>query len=129
MRRVVGQAQTGTGCGQLIDEPRGVAVERDQRAVDLGQAVGVGVLEQRLRELGRGVGGEAQPPVLIGPGEVEHALVAAASGAAALDRASECVGHIRRTRQARQQARERLGALGVERDAPRPLDGVPAAAR
>jgi hypothetical protein len=125
VRRVVGQAQAGGSCGQLLDEPRGVLIERYQRPADRGQAVGVRVLEQRLGELGRSVGGEAQPPVLIGPGEVEHAFVVAAAGAATLDCTGELVGHIRCTRQAGEQARERLRALWIEWDAPCPPDGVP----
>ena len=48
-------------------------------------------------ELRGGVGREAQPPALIWPREVEHALVAAAPRAPARDRAVERVADLRRS--------------------------------
>src|ERR1700683_5525679 len=86
------------------------------------------MLEQRLRQLRRCVGGEAQPPVLIGPCEVEHAFIVAAPCAPALDRAGEGLRYLGFNGKAREQPRKRLRALGIERNAPRPLAGIPAAA-
>ena len=127
--RDLGQTQAGALRLQLRDQPCGVVVERDLRAADRRQAVAGGVLQQRLDQLGGGVGREAQPPLAVGAHEVEHALVPAPARAAARERARELIADLGLAGEAREQAGERLGALGVERDAPRPADRVPAPSR
>ena len=56
---------------EVVDEQRRRRVEGDQRAADGGERDGVGVLEQRLHDLGGAVGGECEPPALVRPGNVE----------------------------------------------------------
>ena len=57
---------------QRSDHLRGAIVDRKQRAADRGQAAGLRVLEQLSYGLGRSIGGEAEPPVLVGPREVDR---------------------------------------------------------
>ncbi len=114
--------------GELLDELGSVIVERHQRASDRRQLARLGMLEQALHGLDRAIGGEAQPPVLVGAREVDHALVAAPLGTSAPDRAIELLAHVRFQLEPGEQLRERLGLVGAERHAPDPADGVPAAA-
>ena len=127
MLRVFGESQPVRAVPQQpADDALGELVERDQRSADRRQAVGVGVLEQRPHELLLDIRRKAQPPVLVGPRQVQHALSVTAPGATARDRPGERVAHLRAARQARHQPRQRLRPLGVERYAPRPLAGIPA---
>src|SRR5436309_2751009 len=83
------------------------------------------VLEQLSYGLGRSVGGEAEPPVLVGPREIEEALICGTSRPPPPNRAGERLTHLRLAGQARQQARERLRLLGFERQAPHTLVRIP----
>ena len=114
---------------QRPDHLRGAIVDRKQRAADRRQAAGLRVFEQLSYGLGRGIGGEAQPPVLVGPREVDETLVCATSRPPAPDRAGERLTDLGLAGQARQQAREGLRVLGLEREAPHTLLRIPAAAR
>ena len=125
----VAQPQAAALGVELVDQPCGVVVEWHQRAGDRRQVAGSGVLEQRRHRLRCRVGGEPEPPVLIRSREVQEALVAAAPRAAAPHRRRQRVAHVRLARQVPEQARERLGALGVERHAPGSPLWIPAPAR
>ena len=116
-------------CADVLEHAGGVVVERHERAPDRRQLARVGMLEQRRDLLGRAVGGEAQPPVLVRAREVDQALIAPAPGAATRDRALELVAHLRLVREPGEQPRERLRLVGSERHAPGALRRVPAPAR
>ncbi len=125
----IGEPQARGSRAQLSDELRGPIVDRKERAADRGQAAGLRVLEQLSYGFGRSIGGEAEPPVLVGPREIEQALICATSRPPAPDRAGERLTHLGLAGKARQQARERLGLLGFERETPDTLGRIPAAAR
>ncbi len=86
------------------------------------------MLEQRGHDLGWAVDGEGQPPALVRSRDVEHALVVAAEGALARQRAREGLAENGRERERVEEQRERLCALGVERDDPGAPSRIPAAA-
>ncbi len=125
----IAEPQARGSRAQLSDQLRGPIVDREERTADRGQTAGLRVLEQLSYRLGRSVGGEAEPPVLVGPREIEEALICATSRAPAPDRAGERIADLGLAGQARQQARERLRLLGFEREAPHTLVRIPAAAR
>jgi hypothetical protein len=115
------------GRAHPLDESRSIFVHRHQRSSDGGQLSRAGVLEQRSDGIGSCVGGEAEPPVLVRSREVDQALPAPASAARTLDRSGERPPYVRRTRQAREQTRERLCLVRLDRYAPGTLERVPAA--
>ena len=125
----IGEPQAGGSRAQLFDQACGAIVDRKQRAADRGQAAGLRVLEQLSYGLGRSIGGEAQPPVLVGPRKIEQALICATSRPPASDRAGERLAHLGLAGQARQQARERLRLLGFEWQAPHTPVRIPASPR
>ena len=114
---------------QPFDHLRGPIVDRNERAADRGQAASLRVLEQLGYGLGCSVGGEAEPPVLVGPREIDETLICATSRPPAPDRAGEPLAHLGLPGQARKQARERLRLLGFERETPHALVRIPAATR
>ena len=127
---VFGQSQPVRAVSQQsADDARGELVERDQRPADCRQSVGVGVFGERLHKFDIDVGRKAQPPVLVGTGEIQDALPRATPATAACDRTRQRVADVRPTRQAREQHRKRLRALGIERYPPGPLARIPAPPR
>jgi len=73
----------------------------------------------------RGVGREAEPPVLVGTDEVNETLVATGLARRLPSVRTRPLAHIGRVLQARQEPREGLGLVRFERHAPGPLHGVP----
>jgi len=65
------------------------------------------MFEQLSGELRGGVGGEAQPPLPVGPGELDRALAAAAARARAIQGTGELAADLRLAGQRRQQLGER----------------------
>ena len=124
----VAQAHAIRPCEQRLYRRHRAIVERHERTPDRWQAVGVGVLEQDAHGPRGGVGGEGQPPVLVGSGKVDEALPEVAPRALAFDRAGELTADVRLGRQTREQQRERLASIWVQRNAPRPRDRIPAPA-
>ncbi len=126
--REVAEAHARALLVESVEQLGGVVVDRHERAADLGHLARVRVFEQRGHGLGRGVGGEAEPPVAVGARDVEQQLAALAFGAAARDGAVELGAYFGRVGQPVEQQRERLRLVGLQRNAPRAFDGVPAAA-
>ncbi len=122
------QAQPAGSLAEILQESRGAIVEGHERPTDGGQLPRVGMLEQGAHGAGGGVGGEAQPPVLVGSGEVHEALVAPAPGAPAPDCPLQLCAHVGLAGEPGEQARQCLGLVGFEGDAPGTLLGIPATA-
>ncbi len=121
--------QSAAAAGERADDRRRLLVERHQAAVDQRQPVGAGVLEQGLDDLGRAVCRKAQPPALIRPREIDHALLPVPATAQPRELALELLADLGLAGQPRKQLADRLRALGIERHPPDPLLGVPAPAR
>src|SRR6202035_2017235 len=66
-------------------------IERHQPALDRRRANGTGMFEQRIDQIARNIGREAEPPVLVGSREVDQELVAGPPRATALERSAERV--------------------------------------
>ena len=113
---------------ELGHEPRGVLVQWHERAGDRRHLLRPRVFEQGRDSRVRDIGGKAQPPVPIGSHQIDEQAVTRAARAATGDRAGERVAHLRATGHTPEQARERLGLVGLERQAPHPPDWIPAAA-
>ncbi len=122
------KAQPSGLLAEILEHSRCAIVERHEGAPDGGHLARVGVCEQCGDWLRGGVGGEAQPPVLIGPGEVDEALVASAPGASATDQARQLEAHVRLAGEPGEEMSKSLGLVGFEGDAPGAPRGIPAAA-
>jgi hypothetical protein len=125
MGRVIGQAQGRRSGEHRSHELRGALVERNQRAADRRQAVRLRVLEQRGDDIRSVVGGKAQPPRLVGPRDVDHALVVAPLRAAALQRPGKRIRDVHAARHGREQEHQRACPVGVQRNPPDSLLGIP----
>ena len=107
---------------------RGLLVDRQQPSLDRGHAIGGRMLEQKLDEVRRAVGREAEPPVVVGPGEIDQELSRRALGLPARERAAERIGDVHRIR-ARSRTTRSVNAPDRGRAAPtRPVPRDPSAA-
>ena len=93
--RRLAQAQPGAALAQRVEHADRAVVERDDRAADGVRGAGAGMSEQGRHELGLGVRGEAEPPVLVGPREVDQSLIAAAGRPAPSQRAGKLLADLR----------------------------------
>ena len=92
--------------GALAQNLCGLLVDGQQPSLDRRDAVGARVLEQNLDEVPRAVGREAEPPVAVGPREIDQELSGRALGASTRERATERIGDVDRIRHALEQRRQ-----------------------